>query len=263
MPAHTSIRFIGLAGNPPAPFDDEWVALTYGKQRGPDFAKFSEQQIFHQWYPDLSKLDQETAFCNNANAAIRKVYGRRTPTMKRWPGWRIWPGPSVLRNRDMRLPMWPRRKWCMCIRKRRAVCLTVIAVKPWPSNASIRGTFQFIWISRAWLPRISWATCIMRPRTPSVGKALPRSLVPLHAVSWDAPGLPRVGPDHAATARDVLLCRQRNQKISSKRDVEPIRYNKWVRKVKTEPYLAYSNLHYCSCSCFCPNTFAVAELINW
>ena len=54
------------------PFQDESVALTYGKQRGPDFAKFSEQQIFHQWYPDLSKPKQETAFCNNANAAIRK-----------------------------------------------------------------------------------------------------------------------------------------------------------------------------------------------
>jgi glycosyltransferase involved in cell wall biosynthesis len=37
------------------PFQDESVALTYGKQRGPEFAKFSEQQIFHQWYPDVSK----------------------------------------------------------------------------------------------------------------------------------------------------------------------------------------------------------------
>jgi glycosyltransferase involved in cell wall biosynthesis len=54
------------------PFEDEQVALTYGKQRGPDFAKFSEQQIFHQWYPDVNKPKQETAFCNNANAAIRK-----------------------------------------------------------------------------------------------------------------------------------------------------------------------------------------------
>jgi glycosyltransferase involved in cell wall biosynthesis len=54
------------------PFEDEQIALTYGKQRGPDFAKFSEQQIFHQWYPDVSKPKQETAFCNNANAAIRK-----------------------------------------------------------------------------------------------------------------------------------------------------------------------------------------------
>jgi len=54
------------------PFQDDSVALTYGKQRGPDFAKYSEQQIFHQWYPDASKPKQSTAFCNNANAAIRK-----------------------------------------------------------------------------------------------------------------------------------------------------------------------------------------------
>lgn len=54
------------------PFEDGQVALTYGKQRGPEFAKFSEQQIFHRWYPDVSKPKQETAFCNNANAAIRR-----------------------------------------------------------------------------------------------------------------------------------------------------------------------------------------------
>ena len=55
------------------PFEDEKVALTYGKQRGPYSAKYSEQQIYHQWYPDISKPDQPTAFCNNANAAIRKT----------------------------------------------------------------------------------------------------------------------------------------------------------------------------------------------
>jgi glycosyltransferase involved in cell wall biosynthesis len=54
------------------PFEDENIALTYGKQRGPETAQFSEQQIYHQWYPDASKLRQATAFCNNANAAIRK-----------------------------------------------------------------------------------------------------------------------------------------------------------------------------------------------
>jgi glycosyltransferase involved in cell wall biosynthesis len=61
------------------PFENEKVALTYGKQRGPDFAKFSEQQIFHQWYPDVSKPRQETAFCNNANAAIRKSLWGKNP----------------------------------------------------------------------------------------------------------------------------------------------------------------------------------------
>ena len=54
------------------PFEDEKVALTYGKQSGYEGSKYSEHQIFHQWYPYASKLDQHTAFCNNANAAIRK-----------------------------------------------------------------------------------------------------------------------------------------------------------------------------------------------
>ncbi len=61
------------------PFENDKVALTYGKQRGPDSAKFSEQQIFHQWYPDKSNLNQSTAFCNNANAAIRKSLWRQNP----------------------------------------------------------------------------------------------------------------------------------------------------------------------------------------
>jgi rhamnosyltransferase len=61
------------------PFEDERVALTYGKQRGPESAKFSERQIFHQWYPDASDLNQATAFCNNANAAIRKSLWQVNP----------------------------------------------------------------------------------------------------------------------------------------------------------------------------------------
>jgi glycosyltransferase involved in cell wall biosynthesis len=61
------------------PFGDEQVALTYGKQRGPDFAKYSEQQVYHQWYPDASNFDQPTAFCNNANAAIRRSLWEKNP----------------------------------------------------------------------------------------------------------------------------------------------------------------------------------------
>ena len=61
------------------PFGNEKVALVYGKQRGPEYAKFSEQQIFHQWFPDVSKPIQETAFCNNANAAIRKGLWEKNP----------------------------------------------------------------------------------------------------------------------------------------------------------------------------------------
>ncbi len=59
--------------------EGERVALTYGKQRGPESAKYSEQQIFHQWYPDHGHLNQPTAFCNNANAAIRKSLWHKNP----------------------------------------------------------------------------------------------------------------------------------------------------------------------------------------
>ena len=55
-----------------APFADPQVALTYGKQRGNSLNKFSEQQIFHHWYPDRSQIHQPYPFCNNANAAIRR-----------------------------------------------------------------------------------------------------------------------------------------------------------------------------------------------
>lgn len=60
-----------------SPFQDENVALSYGKQRGPETAHYSEQQIYHQWYPEVSMPRQATAFCNNANAAIRRSLWRK------------------------------------------------------------------------------------------------------------------------------------------------------------------------------------------
>ena len=61
------------------PFADETIALTYGKQRGTTTSKFSEHQIFHQWFPEQSNLRQPNPFCNNANAAIRKSVWRDHP----------------------------------------------------------------------------------------------------------------------------------------------------------------------------------------
>ncbi|MGE5375702.1 MAG: glycosyltransferase family 2 protein [Bacteroidota bacterium] len=61
------------------PLLDQHVALSYGRQAGPASAKFSEKQIFQQWYPELGKLHQETAFCNNANAAIRRSLWEQHP----------------------------------------------------------------------------------------------------------------------------------------------------------------------------------------
>lgn len=54
------------------PFNDEKVALSYGKQRGMETTQFSEHRIFEHWFPDISTNNQSHPFCNNANAAIRK-----------------------------------------------------------------------------------------------------------------------------------------------------------------------------------------------
>jgi glycosyltransferase involved in cell wall biosynthesis len=55
-----------------APFTDPQVALVYGKQRGNEISKYSERQIFSQWFPDDSDTNQLHPFCNNANSAIRR-----------------------------------------------------------------------------------------------------------------------------------------------------------------------------------------------
>jgi len=60
-----------------APFEDERVGLTYGKQRGNGSTKYSEQRIFEKWFPDQSNANQEHPFCNNANAAVRKDLWQR------------------------------------------------------------------------------------------------------------------------------------------------------------------------------------------
>ena len=61
------------------PFDDENTALVYGKQRGMQTSKFSEHQIFRQWFPDADVTQQENPFCNNANAAIRSSLWKKHP----------------------------------------------------------------------------------------------------------------------------------------------------------------------------------------
>jgi len=68
------------------PFKDLQVALTYGKQRGDEDSKFSEQQIFTRWYPDQSNLRQNHPFCNNANAAIRRAVWQEHPYDKTLTG---------------------------------------------------------------------------------------------------------------------------------------------------------------------------------
>src|ERR1700690_3362282 len=61
------------------PFDEKRVAVVYGKQRGTSNSRFSEQQIFQQWFPEADATRQPSPFCNNANAAIRRSIWEQHP----------------------------------------------------------------------------------------------------------------------------------------------------------------------------------------
>ncbi|HVR78327.1 MAG TPA: glycosyltransferase family 2 protein [Acidimicrobiia bacterium] len=62
-----------------AGFDDEKVAVVYGKQRGIPDSHFSERQIFKRWFPEESIARQEGPFSNNANAAVRRSLWELNP----------------------------------------------------------------------------------------------------------------------------------------------------------------------------------------
>lgn len=61
------------------PFNDESVALTYGKQQGDHRTRFSEHQVFAKWFPSQSVARQDNPFCNNANAAVRRSVWQDLP----------------------------------------------------------------------------------------------------------------------------------------------------------------------------------------
>lgn len=67
-------------------FKDPSIAVVYGKQRGSETSHFSEQQIFRHWYGEITQNHQDHPFCNNANAAIRKILWEQHQYDERLPG---------------------------------------------------------------------------------------------------------------------------------------------------------------------------------
>jgi rhamnosyltransferase len=68
------------------PLRDDRVVLSYGRQKGNDKNRFSEHQIFAQWFPAQSVCPQRTHFCNNANCAIRRSIWESMPYDETLPG---------------------------------------------------------------------------------------------------------------------------------------------------------------------------------
>jgi glycosyltransferase involved in cell wall biosynthesis len=55
-----------------APLRRDKADYAYGRQIGHALTRFSEHQVFAQYFPAVDKIPQEDFFANNANAAIRK-----------------------------------------------------------------------------------------------------------------------------------------------------------------------------------------------
>ena len=54
------------------PLQDGVCDYAYGRQFGHDVTRFSEHQVFAQYYPETDKMPQEGFFVNNANSALRR-----------------------------------------------------------------------------------------------------------------------------------------------------------------------------------------------
>jgi len=86
-----------------SPFIEQAVALAYGKQRGGAGSKFSENQHFRRWFPDHSDLDQQHAYCNNANLALRISIWQEQPFDETLTGLEDLAWSSALRERGYKI----------------------------------------------------------------------------------------------------------------------------------------------------------------
>ena len=77
------------------PFENENLAVSYGKQRGGKTNWYSEHQFFRQYFPDHSIARQGHPYSHNANAAIRKSLWEEHPYNEQLTGledlaWSSW-----------------------------------------------------------------------------------------------------------------------------------------------------------------------------
>jgi len=183
------------------PFEDDQVALVYGKQRGMETSKFSEHRIFRQWFPDTDVAQQDSPFCNNANAAIRRSF------------WEGHPYDETLTGlEDLAWAKWAQGAGYVISYAAHAEIIHVHDERPRGIyNRYRREAMAFKRIfpeshfcasDRHQYPERP-VSCVATARV--LEKFFIRFLVPFQPVLGDVPGLPSVRPRHPTVATDVLL----------------------------------------------------------
>lgn len=209
------------------PFEDESIALTYGKQRGPESAKFSEKQIFHQWFPDTGKLHQETAFCNNANAAIRKKLWAKHPYDETltgledlaWANWAKQQGYDIAYIPEAEIVHIHNETPRGVYNRYRREAMAFKKIHP-ESNFNI---YDFLRLTVTNISSDLWHASQARVLWKELGSILWFRFMQFHGTRMGYRETSLVTPQLRET---FYYARQRNAKDESKREVEPIRYQK-------------------------------------
>ena len=73
-------------GNLTQPFEDPLVAMVYGRQRGVERSRISEERDLERLFASTSKILIDEPFAHNGNSAIRKDLWQEQPFDERLPG---------------------------------------------------------------------------------------------------------------------------------------------------------------------------------
>ena len=209
------------------PFDDDNVALVYGKQRGTDFAKFSEQQIFHQWYPDVSNLDQATAFCNNANAAIRKSLWEKNSYDETltgledlaWAGWAKEQGHAIVYVAEAEIVHVHNETWRGVFNRYRREAMAFKHIHP----ETHFNLYDFMRLTIANIFSDLWHAARERVLWKNIASIFWFRFMQFHGTRMGYRESSLLTPQLRET---FYYARQRKKKDGAKRDIEPIRYDK-------------------------------------
>jgi glycosyltransferase involved in cell wall biosynthesis len=209
------------------PFQDETVALTYGKQRGYEGSKYSEHQIFHQWYPDVSHLDQVTTFCNNANAAIRKSLWEQHPYDEtltgledlEWGKWAKGQGHKIAYVAEAEIIHIHNETPCGVYNRYRREAMALRKIYP-ETNFNL---YDFLRLTFTNIVSDLWYAARERVLLKSFASIFWFRFMQFHGTRIGHRETSLVTPQLRET---FYYARERKKKDERKRDVEPIRYNK-------------------------------------
>jgi glycosyltransferase involved in cell wall biosynthesis len=209
------------------PFQDETVALTYGKQRGYEGSKYSEHQIFHQWYPDVSHLDQVTTFCNNANAAIRKSLWEQHPYDEtltgledlEWGKWAKGQGHKIAYVAEAEIIHIHNETPCGVYNRYRREAMALRKIYP-ETNFNL---YDFLRLTFTNIVSDLWYAARERILLKSFASIFWFRFMQFHGTRIGHRETSLVTPQLRET---FYYARERKKKDERKRDVEPIRYNK-------------------------------------